>query len=556
MHTRVAPAFCIGLVLALFIGCGGCNPGGSIAARNPASNGTTADPRLASKGAKRDLAAISDADLAAQIGRQVDRFCGYCHPVPTPDLAPREAWHTEVKEGFEFHANSPRKDQPTPDMEMVVEFFRRRALPGDQVVVPERHNRGPGRVKFRRQAFASRVARAPAVAGIQWLTWKEGPALLISDMRYGELFRLRPSRVDRLPPPIAKVDNPCRANVCDLDRDGLEDLVVADLGKFLPSDARLGRVIWLRRLSTGEFENVELAWGLGRVADVQPGDFDGDGDTDLIVAEFGFHEAGQVVYLENVDPRLGAKGFVQTTVDPRHGCITVPTVDFNRDGHLDFVALFGQEFEMVDLFLNRGDGTFRNERLHHDPRPSYGSSAIELVDLDADGDLDVVYANGDGFDRRYLKPYHSVQWLENKGEFPFTHHHLTYMPGCHRAVAGDLDRDGDLDIVAVALLPDSIRKRHGSESFDSLIWLEQTGPREFVRHELETGACDHATMEMADFDGDGDLDVATGNLLVEELNFKGLKSDPLEVWWNETPAKGDAKQPDAGAASAALDVPR
>ena len=60
------------------------------------------------------------------------------------------------------------------------------------------------------------------------------------------------------------------------------DLVVAVLGSPMAMDHLLGQVVWLRQASDGGFETIVLDADLGRVADVQPGDFDGDGDTDIV----------------------------------------------------------------------------------------------------------------------------------------------------------------------------------------------------------------------------------------------------------------------------------
>src|SRR5205085_11713747 len=131
----------------------------------------------------------------------------------------------------------------------------------------------------------------------------------------------------------------------------------------------------------------------------------------------------------------------------------VPVADLDGDGKPDFVALISQEHETVVAFVNDGDFRFRKEVIYTAPHPAYGSSGIELVDLDGDGDLDVLYTNGDSMDNNLIRPDHSVQWLENRGSFPFVHHPIARLFGAHRAVAADFRGTGVKDIVAVSFLP-------------------------------------------------------------------------------------------------------
>jgi hypothetical protein len=113
-----------------------------------------------------------------------------------------------------------------------------------------------------------------------------------------------------------------------------------------------------------------------------------------------------------------------------------------------------------------------------------------------------------------LRPYHGVQWLENRGSYPFRYHRLTSLHGAHRAIAGDLDGDGDRDIVAVAFLPGSsyegLRRERG---LDAVIVLEQVAPGRFVRHGLENVTCDHPTCDLGDFDADGKVDLVIGTFI-------------------------------------------
>ena len=80
------------------------------------------------------------------------------------------------------------------------------------------------------------------------------------------------------------------------------------------------------------------------------------------------------------------------------------------------------------------------------------------------------------------------------------------MPGAQRAQAVDLDGDGDLDIVVAAMIA-------GGElnpRLASLAWLEQVQPGVFERHTLELGNSYHATLDIADYNGDGRPDILVG----------------------------------------------
>ena len=468
--------------------------------------------------------------------QQIVAFCSGCHAMPNPASFPQSAWYDEVKRGFDFYHQSVRKDLNPPSVQAVVEYFRTRA-PKSLVVSTPASEPGVSRLRFRSSELVlpktEGISKPAAVSFVaQWPgTENSAKGLLVSDMAGGGVWRWQPLAKERSLQKVATLRSPAVARFVDLNGNGEPDLVVADLGSFSPADHDRGRVVWLPDVNVKKSEQqvTVLIEGLGRVADVQPADFDGDGDTDLAVAEFGWHKTGRVVWLQNEGTATAPK-FELRVLDPRPGAIHVPVTDLNRDGHPDIVALISQEFEVIEAFLNRGDGTFEKRLVHAANDPSFGSSGIQLIDLDGDGDEDVLYANGDTFDSKLLKPYHGIQWLENTGGFPFVPHRLTSMPGVHRALAGDLDGDGDLDIVAGALLPTANLEDAVALKLDSLIWLEQREPGTFVRHAIETANCVHATLDLADFDGDGDLDIATGSF----RDRGSADQNAVTLWWNES----------------------
>jgi hypothetical protein len=262
------------------------------------------------------------------------------------------------------------------------------------------------------------------------------------------------------------------------------------------------------------------------VADVEAGDFDGDGRVDLVVAAFGWFRTGEIVLLLNRTDDWSRPQFERKVVDARPGAINVIPKDLDGDGKLDFVALLAQHFESVTAYLGDGRGGFRAQPLYAAPHPNWGSSGMELTDLDGDSDLDVLLTNGDMFDDDILKPYHGLQWLENEGRLRFRPHPLAALPGAHRAVAADVDGDGDQDVVASAFT--GIASAGGGRPQPALVWLEQGKKGRFTRHTLAFGVPLHATVAAADVDDDGDIDVVTGL-----LTLRSRSDHWLEVWENQ-----------------------
>jgi hypothetical protein len=507
------------LVPGLFVLIAACEPGIS----NPASSRTSSS------------VPPSGGDLETgqpTIEAQIESFCGACHLTPRPEHFARKAWREEVEQGYQFYFQSERSNLHVPVMSEVIAYYERHA-PEELPLPPARTTVDPGGLTFL-QSFGPEIAQRPAVAHLHWtqLSAEKNQVVIVSDMRSGEV-RADHLKSKELPDSqlIAKLPHPCHAVACDLDQDGERDLLVADLGSFDPADHDNGRVVWLRQVpgGRGEFQSQILASKLGRVADVQPADWDGDRDLDLVVAEFGWRRTGRVLCLENLGGQPSAASFRPHVVDPRHGAIHVPVLDMNQDGHPDFVALLAQEHESVELYLNSGTGIFHPQRLFAGDRPSFGSTGISLADLDQDGDQDILFTNGDMMDDFQLQTCQAVHWLENEGSMPWTHHVLVDFPGVHRALAADMDGDGDQDVVACALVPARTLAKHPDLSLASLIWLEQRDAGEYIPHTLELNRCHHAAMELGDFDADGDTDLIVGNFITGDEILKS----PYTIWWNE-----------------------
>jgi hypothetical protein len=288
--------------------------------------------------------------------------------------------------------------------------------------------------------------------------------------------------------------------------------LLADLGQLPPLNALVGKLWLLRQTSPGKFSKELLLEGMGRTSDAQAADLDGDGDLDIAVAVFGGGDVGEVFWLENRGEDSISK-YTRHQLLKLSGAINVTPVDLNGDGKLDLVSLLAQEHEAIVAFVNKGVGQFDPGTIARAPHPMYGSTSLTPADLDQDGDIDLVFTNGDAFDAQTdPKPYHGVQWLENKGDFKFEFREVGRLYGASTAAVGDLDNDGDLDIVAgswVNFWNDP--KRY------AVVWYENDGKQNFTAHGLATRPAGLASIKLVDVNHDGALDIVAGAIRMDLL---------------------------------------
>jgi len=215
--------------------------------------------------------------------------------------------------------------------------------------------------------------------------------------------------------------------VCtDFDGDGWTDIFVANDGN--PNQ------LWLNK-RTGAFEDIGLISGTAYSVDgkaqagmgVTAGDFDGDGDSDLFIT----HLSTETHTLYQND---GRANFVDVTT--AFGLSSIRTFtgfgtywfDYDNDGHLDlFMAngavyvietLRGEPYpyhEKNQLFHNDGTGHYSETSLLGGPalQLSEVSRGAAFGDIDNDGDIDIVVANNNGPTRLLLNQAGSHNhWLK------------------------------------------------------------------------------------------------------------------------------------------------
>jgi len=319
----------------------------------------------------------------------------------------------------------------------------------------------------------------------------------------------------RLPFPAGETLSLVRA--VDVDADGFADIVTG--GGSDPAIDFPDR-LWLND-GTGNFSAVtSFPAGVGLTSAVEPADVDGDGDLDLLMpgvfatdADLGGFDK---LYLND-----GTGGFTPDAAFEAasfNGAST-PTVglavgDVDDDGDVDVFLARTDAYGVLGgvenaLILNDGTGTFTDASATNlvGLSPDNTEDAI-LVDFDADGDLDVVAANS----HLNVTALQSNDVMLNDGTGVFTDDTSSFLEASTSADAvrlavasGDLDADGDLDLVLPVLslflgadhmlfLNDGAAQGGVEGSMTRQFWFD---PGDYIG----------AGVTLFDMDADGDLDV-------------------------------------------------
>jgi hypothetical protein len=299
----------------------------------------------------------------------------------------------------------------------------------------------------------------------------------------------------------------------DFDGDGDLDLVLLNRGdRKLYLFEQRSRSEWVRR-EVGELPVVQLG--------ALPLDVDGDGRIDLIVGGYWFRNTG--------DP--GAP-FVRYQYDARirTEIHDLSAADIDGDGRLDVVAIgdkeglfwytipakpaAGQDWPRTVITIAVLD---EFDDVHGSFHPA------GIADLDGDGDADIVLPDG------WLENRHQGrEWVKRRFHFgkrgPWGISSRSWIT--------DLNGDGRPDIVMVDC--------DGQNS--GLAWLENLGgaPPRFQTHYLANRAPgtrgSYHSLQLADFDGDGDLDILTAEQEAPDILPQG--ATPRWFIWENLTAGG------------------
>jgi hypothetical protein len=189
-------------------------------------------------------------------------------------------------------------------------------------------------------------------------------------------------------------------------------------------------------------------------------------------------------------------------------------VDMDGDADLD-VVLASSLDDTVYLYTNGGGGRFTRAALA--PAGTIVAMDVAVADLDGDGDLDVGVVGL--FDRAFgFQSPGEVGWLRNParggGAWAFTSlgGHVTW--GARSVAAGDVDRDGRVDLVVGAI---ELSNANGQAQASGVYVVASGASGLGTPRVLDNTLRGTEAVELADVDGDGDLDVVASARLANRV---------------------------------------
>lgn len=265
----------------------------------------------------------------------------------------------------------------------------------------------------------------------------------------------------------------------------------------------------------GQFEEpMALVTELSNLHSINSKDVNGDGDIDLLLAQsFGFF------YYEN-----DGNGSFEPAVeigDEMRRINDIEIADLDGDGDLDMAYVSGEFQKSIGWFVNDGNGGYEVEVFDIDSDDLGRPFDIELSDLDNDGDLDFITTN---YDRQELRLTYNL----GNGQFGDTKLIDTHV-WMLTTRTFDHEGDGIPEIHYLSFTGNAI-------SAVGYFKLNDFGEYEDTRIN-GVGGNNNNTMDFADIDMDGDLDIISGQLLSERIewapnNGNGDYGDGETIWRN------------------------
>jgi len=266
-----------------------------------------------------------------------------------------------------------------------------------------------------------------------------------------------------------------------------------------------------------DFNEIILDDNTHGAAGITSGDYDKDGDLDIVVAGLEDH---RIIMFENrLNENLGwGKYPIQNGVFSAH---SVYSADFDKDQDLDIVvaAYWGEP----GVFWLRNDGGQPvNWRKFPIDSEFINAHEVYAYDVDMDDNVDILGASSD---------LNTISWWKNEGADTTEWEEQVISDEVELAKsvrAEDIDGDGDIDIVGVAITANDI------------YWWENKGgdPIEWFQHTVDPNFYGAHMIELINMDDDDDIDIVCAGYLGHQIAWWRNTGQDTIIWEKETIGNG------------------
>jgi hypothetical protein len=235
------------------------------------------------------------------------------------------------------------------------------------------------------------------------------------------------------------------------------------------------------------------------IHDLTAADFTGDGYSDIVALSMFPDNDGRIYCFENMGDATWKRMHEEPLMAKETFGLDICHTDIDRDGDMDFIATTELGLK---VFINDGTGQFEDQSMGL-PRPSIGNSltSVDAGDINGDGDLEIVVGAFQSSDQPGLEVYERVDPEKEEGLYWKRLYEGPYRKDYTFGLAlGDMDGDNDLDLVVAS----------NSFEYSSRITVyENDGTGKMIERGRIKGATGRSTVDLADFNNDGKLDVLT-----------------------------------------------